>query len=119
WRPWIVRKPGSRRGNPSMSAPGNGSRRYAVHLSGAVAEMLRRVHRRAARQGRGQAVTKALRGIVRRLEIGPFRAGEPAYLLPGLRLQIRTTVARPLVIDFAVCEDRPLVFIKGIKLLSA
>jgi hypothetical protein len=101
-----------------MSDPGNGSRRYAVHLSGAVAETLRRVHRRATRQGQGKTVTNALRRIVQSLEIDPFRVGEPVYLLPGLRMQVRTTITRPLVVDFAVCEDRPLVCIKGVKLLS-
>jgi hypothetical protein len=101
-----------------MSDPGDGSRRYAVHLSGAVAEMLRRVHRRATHQGRGKTVTKALRRIVQSLEIDPFQVGEPVYRLPGLRMQVRATVARPLAVDFAVCEDRPLVFIKGVKLLS-
>ncbi len=26
---------------------------------------------------------------------------------------------RPLAVDFGVCEDRPLVFIKSVKLLGA
>jgi hypothetical protein len=34
-------------------------------------------------------------------------------------MQVRTIVIRPLVVDFAVCEDHPLVFIKGVKLLAA
>ncbi len=102
-----------------MTARGNGSRRYEVHCSGAIIEEIRCVHRRAARQGRGKAVTRAFRRIVRRLETSPFRAGEPAYRLPGLRMQVRTTIVSPLVVDFAVCEDRPLVFIKGVRLLSA
>jgi hypothetical protein len=28
-------------------------------------------------------------------------------------------VVRPLSVDFAVCEDRPLVFIKAVRLLAA
>jgi hypothetical protein len=34
-------------------------------------------------------------------------------------MQVRTVIIRPVVVDFGVCEDRPLVFIKGVKLLSA
>jgi hypothetical protein len=63
-------------------------------------------------------VTRAFRRIVGRLELDPHSVGEPAYRLPGLRLQVRTTVVPPLVVDFAICEDRPIVFIKGVKLLS-
>jgi hypothetical protein len=100
-----------------MAAPGNGARRFAVHCSGALTETIRRVHRYAWRQGRGRAVTAALRQIIRRLEVDPFHSGEPAYRLPGLRMQVRTIVVRPLVVDFAVCEDRPLVFLKGVRLL--
>jgi len=101
-----------------MTGPANGSRRFAVHCSGAITEIIRRVHRQAWRQGRGKAVTRAFRQVIRRLETDPLHLGEPAYRLPGLRMQVRTAIVRPLVIDFAICEDRPLVFIKGVKLLS-
>ena len=102
-----------------MAGPGNGARRFEVHCSVALAATIRRVHRQAWRQGRGRAFTRAFRQIVRRLELDPSDTGEPAYRLPGLRMQVRTAVVRPLVVDFAVCEDRPLVFIKGVKLLAA
>ena len=60
-----------------------------------------------------------LQRFLERLEIDPFHAGESAYRLPGLRMQVRTPIVPPIVVDFAVCEDQPLVFIKGVKLLSA
>jgi hypothetical protein len=101
-----------------MSGPGNGARRFTLHHSGAIAAAIRRLHRRAWRQGRGTAVTRALRQIVRRLQLDPFHVGEPAYRLPGLRLHVRSVIVRPLVVDFAVSEDHPVVFIKGVKLLS-
>jgi hypothetical protein len=90
-----------------------------VQCSGAITEEIRRVHRRAARHGHGKIVTSAFRRILHRLETDPLHAGEPAYRLPGLRMQVRTTIVPPIVVDFSVCEDRPLVFIKGVKLLSA
>jgi hypothetical protein len=101
-----------------MAAPGNSAGRYQVHCSGAIAKSIRRIHQRAWQQGRGKAVTRAFRQIVRRLEVDPLGTGEAAYRLPSLRMQVRSVAVRPLVIDFAVCQDRPLVFIKGVKLLA-
>jgi hypothetical protein len=102
-----------------MAGPaGNGARRYEVHCSGAVTAIVHRVLREALRQGRGQTVATAFRDVIVRLQTNPFHIGETSYRLPGLRMQIRTVATRPLIIDFAVCEDRPLVFIKGVKLLS-
>jgi hypothetical protein len=101
-----------------MTAPSNGPRRYEVHCSGSLTEAFRRVHRQASRQGRGKAVLSAFGEIINRLETDPFNVGEPAYRLPSLRMQVRRVSVRPLVVDYAVCEDRPLVFIKGVNLLS-
>jgi hypothetical protein len=33
-------------------------------------------------------------------------------------MNVATAIVRPLAIDFAVCTDRPLVFIKRVKLLA-
>jgi hypothetical protein len=43
---------------------------------------------------------------------------EPLYYLPALRMHVRHGGIGPLFIDFAVCEDHPLVFIKGATLLA-
>ena len=103
-----------------MAGPaGNGVRRFEVHCSGAMAETIRRVLRQAARQGRGQAMIAAFAEVVLRLRVDPFHTGEAAYGLPGLRMQVRSVAVVPLAVGFAVCEDRPLVFIKGVTLLSA
>jgi len=40
------------------------------------------------------------------------------YRLPILRMQVRACVVRPLAVDFAVCEDRPVVIINGVTLLT-
>jgi hypothetical protein len=101
-----------------MAAQSNGSPRYEVHGSSAIAQAIRNFHHRATRQGRGATLSKAIRQILDRLERDPFDVGEPAYRLAGLRLQVRTVIVRPLVIDFAVSEELPIVFIKGVKLLS-
>jgi hypothetical protein len=43
--------------------------------------------------------------------------GEPQYRLPALQLQVRCAVIRPLVMYFAVPEERPEVYIQKVKLL--
>ena len=101
-----------------MAAQSNGSPRYEVHGSGAIAAAIRQLHHRATRQGRGATLTKAIRQILDRLERDPFNVGEPAYRLAAMRLQVRTVIVTPLVIDFAVSEDLPIVSIKGVKLVS-
>jgi hypothetical protein len=95
-----------------------GEPRYRVHASAVMLKVLRQIQRRADREGRGDKALSALRHIHQRLQQDPTAVGEPLYRLPGLRMQVRTVVVRPLVIDFAVAEDRPLVFIKSGTLLS-
>ena len=100
-----------------MTSPGNGTHRFEVHCSAAITDTIRQIHRRAWRQGRGNAVTRAFRQIIQRLALHPFQVGEPYYRLPGMRLQVRSCCVSPLVVHFAVSEDRYLVFIKAVRLL--
>lgn len=99
-----------------MTEPGRPP--YEVHFSRAVAERLRRLQRRASRAGRGDLLIHALRTIVHRLRHEPLTFGEPLYRLPALRLQVRCAVVRPLVIDFGVHEDRPVIYVKGVQSLE-
>ncbi len=102
----------------TMSQSTNGGRFYQVHGSGTIAQAIRQIHRRALREGRGRELAQALHILKRRLQISPENLGEPLYRLAALRMQIRTAVVGPLAVDFGVCEDRPVVFIKGVSLLS-
>ena len=96
----------------------NGRRSYEIHGSGVIAEAVREIQRRAEREGRGLRVLTALRILKDRLQQDPNEVGEPLYRLAALRLQVRTVVIGPLLVHFAVHEARPLVFLKGVKLLS-
>ena len=66
----------------------------------------------------GRTTDEALRNAVDRLQTSPRAFGEPLYRLPALRMQVRCGALGPLSIDFGVCDDRPLVFIMAVKLLS-
>jgi hypothetical protein len=102
-----------------MPTPQDGNGPYTLDFSHATAEELRKLQRRAARRGQGTAFASAFRRIIGALRRNPNAVGEPLYRLPALRLQVRTVVVSPLLIDFAVSEDRPLVYIRSGKLLSA
>jgi hypothetical protein len=101
-----------------MPSSGNGEPSFQIAFSDLIAEAIRQLQRRASRQGRGEEFLVALRTVVERLHRNPNEFGEPLYRLPVLRMQVRCAVVRPLSVDFAGCEDRPLVFIKAVKLLS-
>lgn len=94
----------------------NGS--WEVHCSTAILGRIRRLQREAASQGRGRKALAAIRRIRQRLSHDPFGFGEPLYHLPALKLQVRTAIVLPLLVDFAVSEERPMVFIKNVELLA-
>lgn len=91
---------------------------YRVDLSQAVSARVWKLQNEAAHSGRGDQFLSAFKRIINRLERDPWEAGEPMYRLPALRMLVRCVSIRPLVVDYAVCEDHPLVIIKGVKLLS-
>jgi hypothetical protein len=91
---------------------------YGVYCSGTIAKALRLLQRRASAQGRGEAALAALRQIAQRLRHDPNDFGEALYRLPALRMQIRCGVILPMIIHFAVCEDRPLVIVKWADLVA-
>jgi hypothetical protein len=100
-----------------MPNPGNSDRRYEVHCSAVIAAELRHLQHEAPGVARKRAIAEAFRKVIRQLQFDPNEVGEPLYRLAVLRLQVRTCSVRPLVVDFAVSEEHPLVFIKGVKLL--
>lgn len=102
-----------------MASAGAEGGAYQVHNSTAIAQAFRRLQRQATREGRGEELLRAARAVYEHLRQSPLEFGEPLYRLPALRKQIRCVAVRPLYVDFAVCEDQPLVFIKAVKLLAA
>jgi hypothetical protein len=98
-----------------MPEPGG---HYKIRGSDIVTEMIRQIQRQAEAEGRGSQALAALHKIQQRLQQDPTEFGEANYRLSVLRVEVRTCVVAPLVVDFAVHMDQPLVFIKGVKLLS-
>jgi hypothetical protein len=102
-----------------MNLSGNGQGGpYSVSMSAKTRETLKVLHRQAIQNGTGHQFLSAFRRIVERLRNDPQVFGEPLYQLAALQLQIRQAVILPLVIEYAVHEQQPLVFIRVLKVLS-
>jgi hypothetical protein len=102
-----------------MSSQGNGeSIPYDIRMSALTKAVVKQLHAQAVQAGTGQKFLAALRQILEQLRTNPLNFGEPVYRLPALRLLVRQGALLPVVVDYAVHEDRPLVFIRGFKLLS-
>jgi hypothetical protein len=102
-----------------MSPKGNGqSVPYEVLMSGQDRSALLQFHRKAMLKGTSKQFVSALRRIYERLRKDPQVFGEPLYRLPLLHLQVRQAVILPLEVQYAVHEERPLVFIRSFKVLS-
>lgn len=91
---------------------------YFVSIAPAIVDQLEKLQRRANRQGRGEAALEAFKEIIHQLQQDAPNVGEPSYGLSSLRLQVRTVAVRPLIVHFAVHEERPIVFINRARLLS-
>jgi hypothetical protein len=100
-----------------MARPARNGGRYSVYCSAVIARRLKQIHKRAIEQGRGEAVLSAVRAVWHELSYDPVEFGEPLYRLPALQVQIRLGFLGPLLIDYAVHDSKPLVFIKGVMLL--
>jgi hypothetical protein len=102
-----------------MGSRGNGqSIKYELHASARIRALLEHLHSQAVQTGTDRRFMVALRKIRDCLQHEPLTFGEPQYRLPALHLQLRQGVIAPLVVDYGVYEDRPLVFIRGFKVLS-
>jgi hypothetical protein len=86
-------------------------------MSGLVRNALLELHQQAGADGIGQEFLAAYRTALERLRHSPRSFGEPLYRLPTLHLVARQAIVRPLVVDWAVHETEPLVFIRAFKLL--
>jgi hypothetical protein len=102
-----------------MSSGANGENRpYDVRMSGQTGSALKQLHQEAIEVGVGQSFLAALRQIIAGLQNDPPAFGEPLYRLPALHLLVRQGSLLPLVVNYAVHEERRLVFIRGFKSLS-
>src|SRR5262245_16934290 len=96
----------------------NGGQTYRVEMSTAIRESILKLQQQATREGRGKECFRAFEQILNRIEKQPHSTGEPLYHLQTLKMQVRETVVAPLAVHFAVCDDRQVIYIKRVILMS-
>jgi hypothetical protein len=101
-----------------MSSQGNGPpARFKVDMSAQTREALKQLQQEAIQSGKGAGFLSSARMIIARLHTEPRELGEPLYRLPALKLLVFQAVIPPLVVDYAVHEEIPYVFIRKFRLL--
>src|SRR5262245_3551788 len=102
-----------------MTSQGNGQTiEYDVRMSEHTRAELKLQQWEASQAGIGEQFLSALRLIEERLRTNPMSLREPRYRLPALQLLICQAVVSPLVVEYAIHEALPLVFIRNFKVLS-
>src|SRR6266436_5721132 len=81
-------------------------------------QTIKQLHQQAAHQGEGKRFLAALRTIHDRLRKDATNFGEPLFHLRALKLMVYQVVILPVVVIYVVHEEKPLVFLKSVKLLS-
>lgn len=90
---------------PGKDAP------YRVVGAELVGDSLRGLKRLADAAGQTRLLLDSAKGIVERLETDPLGFGEPRYDLHHLQLQVRIGMYRMLAAQYAVDEERRIVYV--------
>ncbi len=100
-----------------MSDQGNGpSISYTVVTSQRTKAVLEKFYAHTVLVGKRQTFMAALQKIGERLAEDPLNFGDPLYRLPSLHLRVFHAVVQPLIVYYAVHEEKRLVFIRSFKI---
>ena len=86
---------------------------YQLITPQAVMKELEELHHKALQVGLGDQVLSAARTITQRLQDDPTNFGEPVQNLPNLNLVLWVGIASPLVVHYAINEQRQFVCLKA------
>jgi hypothetical protein len=95
---------------PGENAP------YRVIGAELVVNALRGLKRLADVAGEGNKFLSSAKRIVDRLATGPLEFGEPRFDLQNMQLQVRVGVYGNLTVQYAVDEERRIVYILNFML---
>lgn len=99
-----------------MGSQGNG-KYYRISFSGLIAAEIKKLIKEAKAAGIGPAFVKALQQAMFRMEHDPWEFGEQIGRLHHGKAVIHVAMIKPLLIEFVIQEERPIVFIRRVQLL--
>jgi hypothetical protein len=88
---------------------------YHVVYSGQVRKKLKEILRKAKIVGKLQRFAQAVVAMDKRLRGDPLGLGELTGTLKWLKLPLHVGFIRPLMIEFAVHEEKRIVFVRKIE----
>jgi hypothetical protein len=94
-----------------MKPSGNGHF-FQVESSQQVLDLLKQIQAEEIDKGQGKPFLDAVRAMYDRLRTDPEGFGVQLYRLPVLKLVVYTATVAPLAVQYAVHEEKPLVFIR-------
>ena len=100
-----------------MKTHGNGHL-FKFIVSHVVATRLKQLQKEASAKGKGEQFLAAFRALRDRLKKDPHTVGDPTYSLPNLRMTLYIVAVRPLVMNYAIHEQKPFVVVQSVHLLS-
>jgi hypothetical protein len=102
-----------------MTVQSNGSRGpFRVIVSDLLKDRMIALHDQAVARGKGTEYLEALRTIYERLRDDPLEFGEPLFSLPAMKVTVRHAAVGFVVVDYGVHQQRAVVFVRSIRLLS-
>ena len=101
-----------------MNHHGNGRPvMYRISVPGPVSASIESEQLRATLDGKGEAFLAAMRYAIARIRHEPLGLGEAIFPLRNAKLIVHLAFLPPLVIEFGVHEELPLVFIRRVSYL--
>ncbi len=102
-----------------MTSHGNGAPViYSVRFAGMAREQAIQLFQKALLTGNEKRFIAAFRKVHDQLQRRPHEFGEPVYRLAALRLMVYTGAVDPIVVDYGVHEEQPLVFVRLVRAMS-
>jgi hypothetical protein len=101
-----------------MTPHGGNGKLFQLVTCGSVRQALKELLVRAADLGLDEVVIQAVKQIQRQLTQDPFGFGEPLYRLPNLKMEVRLAIVPPLAVQYAVHQEKPLVYLKTVAPLA-
>ncbi|MCI0740898.1 MAG: hypothetical protein L0Y72_17755 [Gemmataceae bacterium] len=102
-----------------MTVQGNGEPSYfKIDISGLVARKTKELLEAANVKGIGPEARAALRSILKRIGSDPLGFGEQIQDKKHLRMVVHVACRPPLVVQFAINEEKRFVIIQQIRFLN-
>lgn len=104
--------------NRDETLPSGNGHFFEVRTSQQLLGALEHIKQQELQKGEGKRFLNALRSLYDRLRRDPHAFGEALYRLAGLRLTVYSGLSGPLAVQYAIHDEKPLVFIKSVQWLA-